>query len=475
MQRNFSVDDILGTFWKLDTQGEGKGPVQVSIPEEEEDEDTYIPVVESLKTIEVDRGMNRSASEYAFQEFLKVNETSGGFARAKSRFVASEEIRDKEEEDDDDDEDDTDPASPASPASPESPEISENKTQLAKQESDDFNEASNQGAIMPPAPPVQPKLEVRTMSGIVDQVEVSGALNPLFSGIRDEVEIAATATNSPQEYEFFLKKKLDLACAAVALSRSGSGGANSGPLAPQSSVTPGAFGAMSVGNPIGIPALPPKPEYGAMVPPTRSRAVTSGSDVSDDDESEQGHNVAPGDIKRVKRMLSNRESARRSRRRKQAHLSELEAQVAQLRLENSTILKRVTEISLKFQEAAIENRVLKADVATLQAKLKMAESLVSGATNGQAGPMDLSHSGPRYMSYSTGDNGPQYVQPAPVVQQKEQQQGFTGGKMGRTPSMQRVASLEHLQKRIRGGAACNNPAWSGSFEDGHSMLEQHED
>lgn len=28
-------------------------------------------------------------------------------------------------------------------------------------------------------------------------------------------------------------------------------------------------------------------------------------------------------------------------------------------------------------------------------------------------------------------------------------------KMGRTPSMQRVASLEHLQKRIRGGSQCS--------------------
>lgn len=44
-------------------------------------------------------------------------------------------------------------------------------------------------------------------------------------------------------------------------------------------------------------------------------------------------------------------------------------QVAQLRLENTTILKRVTEVTLKFQEAAIENRVLKADVVTLQAKV----------------------------------------------------------------------------------------------------------
>lgn len=55
------------------------------------------------------------------------------------------------------------------------------------------------------------------------------------------------------------------------------------------------------GAPLGIPALPPKPEYGAVVPPTRTRAITSGSDVSEDEESELGQNVAPGDIKRVKR------------------------------------------------------------------------------------------------------------------------------------------------------------------------------
>ena len=36
-------------------------------------------------------------------------------------------------------------------------------------------------------------------------------------------------------------------------------------------------------------------------------------------------------------------------------------------------------------------------------------------------------------------------------------------KMGRTPSMQQVASLEHLQKRIRGGASsCTPVLWDGA-------------
>ena len=68
-------------------------------------------------------------------------------------------------------------------------------------------------------------------------------------------------------------------------------------------------------------------------------------------------------------MLSNRESARRSRRRKQAHLSELEMQVAQLRMENTALVQRLQDISHKFQEAAIDNRVLKADCEALRAKV----------------------------------------------------------------------------------------------------------
>ena len=38
------------------------------------------------------------------------------------------------------------------------------------------------------------------------------------------------------------------------------------------------------------------------------------------------------------------------------------------------------------------------------------------------------------------------------------------GKRGRTPSMQGVVSLEHLQKRMRSGVSCNTLSWNSSCD-----------
>ncbi|MBA0680884.1 hypothetical protein Goari_012560 [Gossypium aridum] len=234
------------------------------------------------------------------------------------------------------------------------------------------------------------------------------------------------------------------------------------------------------------------------------RPSTSGSsrEMSEDDEvegeNETMENMDPADAKRVRRMLSNRESARRSRRRKQAHLTELETQVSQLRVENATLLKRLTDISQKYNESAVDNRVLKADVETLRAKVKMAEDSVkritglspvfrtspeistAGMSSFDGSPSDTSteaavsvQDGPKHPLYQAAANKPisthdlrtnnalADISSVENIQPKSEVSSVSGNKIGRTPSMQRVASLEHLQKRICGGISSCKPQLNG--------------
>ncbi|XP_024007355.1 basic leucine zipper 9 isoform X2 [Eutrema salsugineum] len=116
----------------------------------------------------------------------------------------------------------------------------------------------------------------------------------------------------------------------------------------------------------------------------RARKTASGfsHDQSDEEdaETEAGQsemNNDPNDLKRIRRMYSNRESARRSRRRKQEHLADLESQVDSLKGENSTLYKQLIDAAQQFRSAGTNNRVLKSDVEALRAKVKLAEDLVA--------------------------------------------------------------------------------------------------
>ncbi|KAK6116950.1 hypothetical protein DH2020_049325 [Rehmannia glutinosa] len=108
----------------------------------------------------------------------------------------------------------------------------------------------------------------------------------------------------------------------------------------------------------------------------------SSHDQSDEDDleieagpCEQSDN--PLDIKRIKRMVSNRESARRSRRRKQAQLVDLEKQAEQLRGENAALFKQLADATQQFKDSTTNNRVLRSDVEALRAKVKLAEDMVA--------------------------------------------------------------------------------------------------
>jgi coenzyme F420-reducing hydrogenase alpha subunit len=77
-----------------------------------------------------------------------------------------------------------------------------------------------------------------------------------------------------------------------------------------------------------------------------------------------------GDNRREKRRLSNRESARRSRLRKQQHLDELVQEVARLKAENARVLGRANDIAGQYVRVDQENTVLRARAAELGERLR---------------------------------------------------------------------------------------------------------
>ncbi|KAK6115304.1 hypothetical protein DH2020_007573 [Rehmannia glutinosa] len=75
------------------------------------------------------------------------------------------------------------------------------------------------------------------------------------------------------------------------------------------------------------------------------------------------------DQRKRKRMLSNRESARRSRMRKQKHLDDLMAQVAQLKKENGQISSSINVTTQHYVNVEAENSVLRAQMMELTQRL----------------------------------------------------------------------------------------------------------
>jgi len=75
-------------------------------------------------------------------------------------------------------------------------------------------------------------------------------------------------------------------------------------------------------------------------------------------------------------MLSNRESARRSRARKQQRLEELVAEVARLQAENAEVQSRIATFDREFSKVDGENAVLRARHGELAGRLESLGSVL---------------------------------------------------------------------------------------------------
>ena len=83
------------------------------------------------------------------------------------------------------------------------------------------------------------------------------------------------------------------------------------------------------------------------------------------------------DQRKRKRMQSNRESARRSRMRKQKHLDDLMAQVDQLRKDNNQILTSMNVTTQHYLNVEAENSVLRAQMMELTQRLQSLNEIIN--------------------------------------------------------------------------------------------------
>lgn len=83
------------------------------------------------------------------------------------------------------------------------------------------------------------------------------------------------------------------------------------------------------------------------------------------------------DQRKRKRMQSNRESARRSRMRKQKHLDDLMGQVTQLSKDNNQILTTTNITTQHLINVEAENSILRAQVAELSQRLNSLNEILN--------------------------------------------------------------------------------------------------
>ncbi|WOL15990.1 hypothetical protein Cni_G24772 [Canna indica] len=105
--------------------------------------------------------------------------------------------------------------------------------------------------------------------------------------------------------------------------------------------------------------------------------------------SSEGDSQPMIDERKRKRMLSNRESARRSRMRKQQHLDELITQQAQLQSQNNQIAMQIDRVSQQYIKVDSDNAILRAQVNELTERLQSMNSVLRRVVEVSGMHMDI--------------------------------------------------------------------------------------
>ncbi|GAB2288992.1 hypothetical protein Dimus_023295 [Dionaea muscipula] len=107
------------------------------------------------------------------------------------------------------------------------------------------------------------------------------------------------------------------------------------------------------------------PQVQEINPLASSTTTTLSSNSTNSDEADDQQNQSIIDERKQRRMISNRESARRSRMRKQRHLDELWSQVLRLRNENHQLIDKLNHVTQSHDHLIKENVLLKEQASQL--------------------------------------------------------------------------------------------------------------
>lgn len=136
----------------------------------------------------------------------------------------------------------------------------------------------------------------------------------------------------------------------------------------ESGFTPWDFSGSDLFSPMHSPSPKPVESNSGSDDPTPKHTATK-LKSSSDGTAGSTKTVSVVDERKLRRMVSNRESARRSRMRKQKHLENLRNQLNRLRMENREFSNRLRFVAYHCQRVRNENDRLRSEHTLLRQKL----------------------------------------------------------------------------------------------------------
>ncbi|XP_073029523.1 bZIP transcription factor 53-like [Primulina eburnea] len=101
------------------------------------------------------------------------------------------------------------------------------------------------------------------------------------------------------------------------------------------------------------------------------------SNSSSEDDRENRYAMITDEEKKMKRMISNRESARRSRMKREQHIQDLNDQTIYFSTKRSEMVRKIDEVARRFGAIDSENKFLRIQGRELKKRLGLLEELLA--------------------------------------------------------------------------------------------------